>query len=81
MANYFLNHFSTGLKETHAEAVLSLETFIQGLETTANPIMEQGIAPTKRGRGGCVGWVIFEGFCLDSSYHLHFADNIDLAVT
>jgi len=81
LANYFLNHFSTGLNETHAEASLALENFLAGLDATTNPIMEQGIAPTKRDRDGCVGWVIFEGFYLDSSYHLHFADNIELTVT
>lgn len=81
MANYFLNHFSTGLKETHSDASLSLEAFIEGLDATTNPIMEQGIAATKRGRDGCVGWVIFEGFFLDGSYHLHFADNIELSVS
>ena len=81
MANYFLNHFSTGLKATHAEASLSLETFLAGLDVTTNPIIEQGIAATKRDREQCVGWVVFENYFSDSSYHLHFADNIDLAVS
>jgi len=80
MANYSLNHYSTGPKDTYAEAALALHTFMERLEGTTNPIIGQGIAETRRAQR-CVGWVLFEGFFLDGAYHDHVADNIVLAVS
>jgi hypothetical protein len=81
MANYFLNHYATGLKDSYEEASLALEDLLERLDSTNNAIIGKGIASVRRGRFRCVGWVLFEGFFLDETYHLHYADNIDLTVT
>jgi hypothetical protein len=60
MANYALTRYTTGLKDTVDEALAALETQLETVDSTANPIQGMGIEMTGRDRQQCIGWVIYD---------------------
>jgi hypothetical protein len=60
MANYALTRYDTGLKDTVDEALAALETQLETVDSTANPIRGMGIEMTGRDQQQCIGWVIYD---------------------
>lgn len=61
MAAYTIDVYSTGVKETVEDALDALETKLETLDSTTNPIHGVGVDVTGRDRDQAVGWVIFTG--------------------
>lgn len=60
MAAYAITTYTTGVKDTVQGALDDLETLLETIDSTTNPIHGIGVEVTGRDRQQCIGWVIYE---------------------
>jgi len=62
MTNYYIGRYQTGLVDSADAAHELLETKIESLDPTGNPIVGMGVLLTRRDREQAIGWLLWSGF-------------------